>query len=188
MGLIEVEHPMPASPAQGVFRTRAVPGEIRHSRTQKPRRPVLLRIDGAGTEKRPWINEADTSVGGWCFTRKLLNRHRIDYSLSGDCQESGAIFSPFLNVPGPSRPAIPEPVILAHCQVRLSVLYPARNGFHPQKRDTSPSHKDRRGLRWISDRQGSIGRSGRSCRRQRRGCDYVTRLSNNKPWRTERIL
>jgi hypothetical protein len=32
--------------------------------TQKPRRPVLLRIDGAGTEKRPNINEADASVGG----------------------------------------------------------------------------------------------------------------------------
>src|SRR5262249_30433496 len=40
--------------------------------TQKPRRVASLRIDGAGTEKRPVMNEADASVG----RSGLRGRHR----------------------------------------------------------------------------------------------------------------
>ena len=65
--LIELEHPTPVPPTQEQFRPISS-GSISDTRlTQKPRRPALLRIDGAGTEKRPDINEADTPVGRSCF-------------------------------------------------------------------------------------------------------------------------
>jgi hypothetical protein len=53
-------------PSASMLRTGPSPCRSRSGtgRTEKPRRPALLRIDGAGTEKRPDINEADASAGG----------------------------------------------------------------------------------------------------------------------------
>src|SRR5271157_51215 len=60
---LELEYPGLVAPGKRVLCSRTLPCPLRHAlespdglwaKQKKPRRPVLLRIDGAGTEKRPY--------------------------------------------------------------------------------------------------------------------------------------
>ena len=116
---IERQDPLRARPGNSVLRARALPLVPRHpgafllpeSRApfggmgragwsseggahvnNKPRRPVLLRIDGAGTEKRPYDRSRRFGRSERRRTVSLHVRQLINYTRSSRCQASAINF------------------------------------------------------------------------------------------------
>ena len=77
---IEFEYPTPA-PSKEQFRLDTVRFEVGHEINSKtPPNDIAADRKGPGTEKRPDINEADTSVGGGtASTGSFCGRQGIDY-------------------------------------------------------------------------------------------------------------